>query len=630
MGSCSEEQSDVSDSEIEYYIEKPYEQLKAGKYIIKNPNATFRCPFCGKRKQEYRYHELLQHASGVGTGSANRRSAKNKAKHLALAKYLEENLVDDSHSTQSKAEPRHVIEHPEQDELFVWPWKGIVANIPRKRKHEKEVHESVHWLKKFSQYQPVEVHVLWKDQDLSGYVILDFGEGWSGLCNVRKFDNDFQAVQHGKKDWDEWKEYPGSELYGWCARADDYHLEGPVGDYLREKAELKTVADIMKESTEERNTTVVNLAKELDITNENLNEMEFKYNEKSMSVSRMIEENDRLHQAYNQEMERMQHVAQNNALRIIEETEKLKYELESKSMELDKWCQQLTEQEVLNICERRKLEEEKKRKNEVLHLASVSHMEASSSVLRLLEEQQREKQAALDTMLKLERELASKQKLQLEIEQLRGQLKVMECMGGENDKAVKKKMEEMEEELKEKVEQLEDVDTLNQTLIIKEREMNDQLQEARREMIAGLSKLLNGRTIIGIKRLGEISVKPFQKECKKRYPADGALEKSAILCSKWQEYIQNPGWYPFKVVKIDGKEAKEVIDEEDEKLNKLRKEWGEEVYMAVVTALKELNEYNPSGRYVISELYNFRNQRKATLKEVIAYILERTSKKPRR
>ena len=38
------------------------------------------------------------------------------------------------------------------------------------------------------------------------------------------------------------------------------------------------------------------------------------------------------------EMERMQHVAQNNARRIIEETEKLKCDLESKSMELDKWC----------------------------------------------------------------------------------------------------------------------------------------------------------------------------------------------------------------------------------------------------------------------------------------------------
>uniref|UniRef100_A0A2N9F3A5 Factor of DNA methylation 1-5/IDN2 domain-containing protein n=1 Tax=Fagus sylvatica TaxID=28930 RepID=A0A2N9F3A5_FAGSY len=37
-------------------------------------------------------------------------------------------------------------------------------------------------------------------------------------------------------------------------------------------------------------------------------------------------------------------------------------------------------------------------------------------------------------------------------------------------------------------------------------------------------------------------------------------------------------------------DCKEIIDEEDEELNKLRKEWGEEVYMAVVTALKELND----------------------------------------
>ena len=44
------------------------------------------------------------------------------------------------------------------------------------------------------------------------------------------------------------------------------------------------------------------------------------------------------------EMERMQHVAQNNARRIIEETEKLKCDLESKSMELDKWSQQLEEE----------------------------------------------------------------------------------------------------------------------------------------------------------------------------------------------------------------------------------------------------------------------------------------------
>lgn len=63
------------------------------------------------------------------------------------------------------------------------------------------------------------------------------------------------------------------------------------------------------------------------------------------------------------EMERMQRLAQDNARRIIEETEKLKYELECKRMKLDKWSQQLTEQEALTISERQKLEEEKKRVN---------------------------------------------------------------------------------------------------------------------------------------------------------------------------------------------------------------------------------------------------------------------------
>ena len=61
------------------------------------------------------------------------------------------------------------------------------------------------------------------------------------------------------------------------------------------------------------------------------------------------------------EMERMQHLAQDNARRIIEETEKLKYELECKKMKLDKWSQQLNEQEALTISERQQLEEEKKR-----------------------------------------------------------------------------------------------------------------------------------------------------------------------------------------------------------------------------------------------------------------------------
>ena len=63
-----------------------------------------------------------------------------------------------------------------------------------------------------------------------------------------------------------------------------------------------------------------------------------------------------------------------------------------------------------------------------------------------------------------------------------------------------------------------------------------------------------------------------------------------------------------------------VLKEDDELLVDLKEEWGEEIYDAVATALKEIQEYNPSGCYVVPELWNFKENRKATLKEVIAYI----------
>ena len=77
--------------------------------------------------------------------------------------------------------------------------------------------------------------------------------------------------------------------------------------------------------------------------------------------------------------------------------------------------------------------------------------------------------------------------------------------------------------------------------------------------------------------------------------------------------------------------VQEIVNEEDEKLRNLKHEWGEEIYEAVITALKEVNEYNASGRYVTSELWNFKENRKATLKEVIGYIVKniKTAKRKR-
>lgn len=66
-----------------------------------------------------------------------------------------------------------------------------------------------------------------------------------------------------------------------------------------------------------------------------------------------------------------------------------------------------------------------------------------------------------------------------------------------------------------------------------------------------------------------------------------------------------------------------MVKEDDEALVQLKEEWGDGVYDAVATALNEIQEYNASGCYVVPELWNFVENRKATLKEVIRFIFDR-------
>ncbi|XVF24677.1 hypothetical protein REPUB_Repub13aG0148000 [Reevesia pubescens] len=634
MDSSSGEDSDISESEINDYKEKPYEHLRSGKYKVKALNGSLRCPFCaGKKKQDYKFKDLLQHASGVGKGSANR-SAKQKANHLALAMYLENYLAGEVDQTLLPTIPQASVNQPppDQTDLYVWPWMGIIMNIVAESKNIDALHDQGYWLKRFAKYKPLDVQCFWNEADLTGQAILGFNSDWNGFVNATELEKAFESEHHSKKHWNEQQTQLGTNIYGWCARADDYYSNGPIGEYLRKVGKLQTISDIVQEAAQDRNNVVANLTTRIDLTNENLEELQYKYNETTMSLSRMLEEKDKLHLAFIEETRKMQRLARDNVRRILEEQEKLNYELDTKKRKIDNWSKELNKRETLTERERQKLDEEKKKNNErnnSLQLASMEQKKADENVLRLVEEQKREKEEALKKILQLEKQLDAKQKLEMEIEDLKGKLLVMKHLG-QDDAAVQKKMEEMNDELKEKVDDLEDLEQTNQALIIKERQSNDELQEARKLLIQGLQELLGARTIIGLKRMGELDSKAFQDTCKLRCSPDEAEIKATTLCSLWQENVKNSEWHPFKIL-TEGGNLKEVVNEKDEKLRNLKQEWGEQIYEAVITALKEVNEYNPSGRYVTSELWNFKENRKATLKEVIGYILKniKTAKRKR-
>lgn len=60
----------------------------------------------------------------------------------------------------------------------------------------------------------------------------------------------------------------------------------------------------------------------------------------------------------------------------------------------------------------------------------------------------------------------------------------MKHLEDQDDEGVQQKMKEMGDDLDQKVEDLNDLQELNRTLVTKERESNDELQEARKELIS--------------------------------------------------------------------------------------------------------------------------------------------------
>ncbi|KAK4772771.1 hypothetical protein SAY86_014546 [Trapa natans] len=629
MGSLMDNNSDddISESEMDRFEDKIYEELKSGSQQVKLSDKTFTCPYCPKkRKRDYLYEELLQHASGVGKSTSDKRSAKEKAGHLALMKYLEKGLGKMVGPVKPLDESGTPIGASHSDK-FVWPWKGIVVNIPTRRAEDGRcVGESGTRLRdEFIKrgFKPTRVTPLWNYRGHSGYAVVEFIKGWPGLHNAMCFEQAYEAEQYGRHNWIAEHENPKHGLYAWVAREDDYRLSNIVGEHLRKVADLKTIPEIMEEEARKQDKLVSNLTHIIEENIKQMQEMEERCNEKMKDLNVAVSEKDKLLQEYNEEWRKIQSSAHDHFQRIFNDHEKLKSQLESHKKELELCAEELEKREAKNESERKKLSEEileNAQRNHSLQLAAIEQQRADEKVLKLAEDQKRQKEELHNRIMKLEKELDEKQALELEIVQLRGSLKVMEHMEDKDEKEDFTKIDDLLKELQDKEEQLEDLEALRQTLTVKERRSNDELQDARKELI-NVFKELPIRSHIGVKRMGELNTEPFLEAMRQKYNEDEAEDKASELCSLWEEHLRDPSWHPFQTIEVDG-EAKRIIKWEDEKLRGLKLELGEKAHNAVINALVEVNEFNASGSYIVSELWNYREKRKASLKEGVEVLLK--------
>ncbi|KAG4953383.1 hypothetical protein JHK87_038977 [Glycine soja] len=474
MGHYSHNDNNIRASQISgWYVHKSYEALKKGSHNVKTSEMTFSCPYCPnkKRKRDYVYREILEHASGVGQSSSEKRSAIEKANHLALMKYLEKDLmiVDGPPKTADEGSPPFNFE-----KQFVWPWTGIVVNIPTRLTEEGCcVGESGSKLRdeyRSRGFNPQRVRILSNFCGHSGTAVVEFNKNWTGLDNALAFERAYELDHHGKKDWFANTEHK-SGIYAWIARADDYKVNNIIGEQLQKMGDIKTISELMEEEARMQDKLLSSLNNTLQVKKKRLKEMEVKYYETSHRMDIVMGEIDKLTQGHNQEMKKIQSSATQHFQNIFNGHERLKLQLESQKRELELRRIELEKREARNESERKKLEEE-----------------------------------------------------------------IMEGI-----------------------------------------------------------KEISCRANVGVKRMGELDIRPFLEAMKKKYNDEDAEDRASELCSLWEEYIKDPDWHPFKITMIEGKHQ-EIIDDDDEKLKGLKNEMGEGVYKAVVTALTEINTYNPSGR----------------------------------
>ncbi|XP_048564631.1 factor of DNA methylation 1-like isoform X1 [Triticum urartu] len=169
------------------------------------------------------------------------------------------------------------------------------------------------------------------------------------------------------------------------------------------------------------------------------------------------------------------------------------------------------------------------------------------------------------------------------------------------------------------------MNNLEQGLSAELRDVREETSNINAELIKGFLDMGGvGRQNIAVKYMGQLSERPFLLACLQKFLRKEAEAEASRLCKFWQEQLMNPEWYPFKTDTVGGI-SEGTINDDDIKLQELRATWGEESYKALVKALVnsflELKECGKlSDRTIVAQLWNFEEDRKATLSESVEYV----------
>ncbi|XP_023642483.1 protein INVOLVED IN DE NOVO 2 [Capsella rubella] len=529
----------------------------------------------------------------------------------------------DQQKQKFPVEDSHMAETAEMETKFVWPWVGLVANIPTEVDQSgRRVGQSGSKLRDeltVKGFNPTRVQPIWNFKGHSGYALVEFTKDFEGFENAMKFERSFEVDRHGKRDWENGIRLRDKKLYGWVARTDDYNRSDIVGKNVKKKRDLKSISQLMEEDERKMAHLVENMSQSIEMKKQCKQELEQKVNETSRCLESLALHNILLNKTYQEGIEKMQTSMQHLYDHIMQGHEKSMSELEAKREMLDERAKQIEQRAIINEEEMAKSRLER----EMNEKAMWEQNEANEEAMKLAEKHQKEKEKLHQRIMEMEAKLNETQELELEIEKLKGRTNVMKhMMGSDGDAKIVENMAKTQIELEARETSLQDKMT---TLAQKERATNDEYQDARKEMIQlwNANEELMKEEKIRVKRMGQLNPEPFLPAVMKKHKVtkSRAEIKAMQLCSVWEANIGDVHWNPFRVDESDGT-PKRVVNTNDEKLRNLKSQYGEEVCNEVVRAKLEIEEHNASGSYVIVELWNYEENRKAKMEEAAEVILK--------